>query len=127
MRRPTYVSTSIVASSAQCASSTMQIVAPEPPRSSSTSRAASTPPCPSSTAGAAPAHVEERAERARHREVIARAGQHARRAPFPGHEGPHQARLADARLAADQGNPAVARHDRSERRLERGQRILPLE
>jgi len=71
--------------------------------------------------------VEERAERARHREVVTRPGQHTRRAPLPGDECPHQARLADTRLAADERDPAMAGHDRSEGGLERGQRILPLE
>ena len=129
MRRATYVSTSIVASSAQCASSTMQIVAPGRLSSSSTSRG--------SVGAAGPelggepwqpaGDVEERAERTRHREVVARAEQHTRRAALGGDERPHQARLADPGLTADQRDPAAPGHDRSERRLERGQRLVTLQ
>ena len=71
--------------------------------------------------------LEERAERARHRQVVARSGEHPRRSPLGGDERPHQARLADAGLTADERDRPGSRHHLSERRLERSQLTVTLE
>ena len=132
-RRPSTVSRSSVASSAQWASS-MTMARGGGPASSSSSAAATTVSrgAPDSSGGGqvaarAAGDVAHRAEGPGGQQRVARPQQQAGAADHPLREGLHQARLPDARLAGHEHHPPLARSGVRKRRLHLRERGLPLE